>query len=122
LFAFFSWKALSAFIDASDTFFESFPDQKITWESIEEIKPGVVMIKSFQGSGTHTGKPFGFGPFPELPAKGVFCKEDPCHITLTLHKGKIESVSIDCNSGTLCGPPGFYQMIGGNIGPSKPKQ
>ena len=104
---------LPEFLEAVIMIFDSFPDNKMVWDSIEEVQPGEVVVKNFQGRGTHTGKPFGFGPFRALPAKGVVVAEDPCHLTITVVKGKMVKFVIDTYCGDLVGPPGYYQKIGG---------
>lgn len=88
--------------------------QKVRWDSIEEIAPGKVMVKNFVGRGTHTGKPFGFGPFPPIPPTGIVVEEDPCHLLITVSKGKMTKFVIDTYCGDLVGPPGYYQKIGGS--------
>jgi hypothetical protein len=93
----------------------SFPDLKVYWDAVQEIAPNVVMVKSFRGTGTHTGAPFFFGPFPPISATGIYVEEDPCHMTFTIRNGKYINVEADCYSGDLVGPPGFYHKIGGKM-------
>lgn len=61
-----------------DILFRSFPDFHLDFahEHVKEQVDGSVMVNVF-GRGTHTGEPFSFGPFPAIPAKGVFCQNDP---------------------------------------------
>ena len=96
---------------------ESFPDNFVRWESIEEIEPGVVRIQNFYGRSTHIGKPFSFGPYPPIPATGIVVEEDPCHLMITMKKGKMVKFVMDAYHGGLVGPPGHYQKIGGKLAP-----
>ena len=95
--------------------FESFPDQSVSWDSIEEIKPGVVRVVNFTGRSTHIGKPFSFGPYPPIPATGIKVENDPCHLIITMKKKKIAKFVIDAYHGGLVGPPAHYQKIGGKL-------
>jgi hypothetical protein len=55
----------------------SFPDFRLDCTSdMQEQADGSVTVH-VRGRGTHTGEPYGFGPFPAIPAKGVFCQNDP---------------------------------------------
>jgi hypothetical protein len=104
---------LPDFLEAVIMIFESFPDNKMIWDSIEEISPGVVVVTNFQGKGTHTGKPFSFGPFPPIAATGIRVEEDPCHLTINIENNKMTLFVIDTYCGDLVGPPGYYNKIGG---------
>jgi hypothetical protein len=106
---------LPEFLEAVIMMFASFPDNKFVWDSVEEISPGVVLVTNFHGSGTHTGKPFSFGPFPPIAATGIRVKEDPCQLTINVANTKMASIVIDIYSGDLVGPPGYYHKIGGSL-------
>jgi hypothetical protein len=55
----------------------SFPDFRLDCTSdVQEQADGSVTVHVC-GRGTHSGEPYGFGPFPAIPAKGVFCQNDP---------------------------------------------
>jgi hypothetical protein len=55
----------------------SFPNFHLGCTSdLQEQADGSVTVHVF-GRGTHTGEPYGFGPFPAIPAKGVVCQNDP---------------------------------------------
>jgi len=106
---------LSGFLNEVLNLLDSFPDNKMKWDSVQEVAPGVVVVKNFVGRGTHTGKPFGFGPFPKIPATYKVVEEDPCHLTIKIKNGKMSRFIIDTYCGDLVGPPGYYQKIGGNM-------
>jgi hypothetical protein len=95
----------------------------VRWDSIEEIAPGKVKVTNFVGRGTHTGAPYGFGPFPPIPATGIVVEEDPCHLYISVKNGKMTKFVIDTYCGDLVGPPGYYQKIGGkyNVQPVTPE-
>jgi hypothetical protein len=61
-----------------DNTWRSFPDFSIDFasENLKEQADGSVTV-NITARGTHTGEPFGFGPFPAIKAKGVFCQNDP---------------------------------------------
>jgi hypothetical protein len=107
---------LRDFLEAVIKIFESFPDNVMVWDSIEETSPGVVVVTNFQGKGTHTGKPFSFGQFPSIAATGIKVEEDPCHLTITVeHNKKMSMFVVDTYCGDLVGPPGYYNKIGGDL-------
>ena len=111
------------FVEQSKLTFEAFPDFQHNetsirvvvekdgyWEIVCEIKP----------SGTHTGIPYAFGPFPEIPTTGKHVQMDPERLTYTVtaqEGGKglvIQKMSI-LPLGAMTGPAGFYTAIGGVI-------
>ena len=108
---------LSQMLDAVNGVFASFPDSQSRWESVKEVKRNKVVIKGLYSFGTHTGKPFGFGPFKPIPATGKFVKEDPADIILTMSGGKITHLEIDMENvkNAVTGPPGYYMSIGGKL-------
>ena len=103
------------FIATCEALWASFPDNKVSWESVKEIRPGVVLIKDYRAAGTHTGAPYSFGPYKPIPATGKYVEEDPCQLTLHIKKGKVSKFQIDVRDGDLVGPPGYYQKIGGDF-------
>ena len=103
------------FIDSCRAIWASFPDNIMTWDSITEIRPGVVRVKNFKGHATHSGRPYSFGPYPPIKAKGAIVDEKPCHLTFNLKRGKVVSFEINAYHGDLVGPPGYYQQIGGDL-------
>jgi predicted ester cyclase len=92
--------------------FASFPDFAFEWSEPKETQPNVVEIAFFQASGTHTGEPYGFGPYPTLAAKGIKVKNHPEFLLFNISNGKIETVT-NLTSSELTGPPGIYRQIGG---------
>ena len=102
---------------------QSFPDLHYHWKSMS-IKgvngpaskhPGtVVVVKRFFGVGAHTGKPYGFGPYPLVETTGKKCWDSNMDCTFVVQDGKICHVMVDA-FGEVVGPPGFYTQIGGMI-------
>lgn len=92
-----------------------FPDLQFDYESIECNGQDQAIIKGLRVSGTHQG-PYGFGPYPEIPATQIKCQNDPEDVFLWIDPadGKITKVKFIAK-GKLTGPPGFYQQIGGVI-------
>lgn len=88
--------------------FDSFPDMSFTYSTVEEIKPGEVLMRDYIGFGHHTGGPHEFGGNPPVPPSGAFIADEPIHLTLKVNNGRImEMVADTCGDG-LAGPPGFY--------------
>lgn len=60
--------------------FESLPDFKLNIVGpIKEQSDGTVLANMF-ATGTHTGKPYSFGPFPEIDSKGAAITLDPEYV------------------------------------------
>jgi hypothetical protein len=106
----------SEFVDLHERVVKSFPDIRFSHELIEEVSPGIVMIKNVQASGTHTGSPFAFGPYEEINATGMFVRNDPEDMLLTIDM-ETESIPLIhvTAKGKSSGPQGFYEQIGGLI-------
>ena len=90
---------------------DSFPDMVFKWESITPLGNSKYLIKNFTPSGTHTGAPFAFGPYPAIAATNIHA-ELPCDLHLTLRGNQVCESRIS-GEGELIGPPGFYVKIGG---------
>lgn len=95
---------------------ESFPDFHYRFSVPRRSAAGVVIVDSCQGIGTHTGKPYSYGPYPPMDTKHVKVRCDPerfiFHVTpsgTSWHVVKLETFPL----GRFCGPAGFYQKIGG---------
>jgi predicted ester cyclase len=93
--------------------YESFPDQVFNYLEARVVEPDVVVIK-YQWTGTHTGKPFAFGPYDPIPAKGTVVAVDPERCTITLRDGLIVKCRVD-PEGPNTGWHGVYREIGGLI-------
>ena len=88
------------------------------WDSVKEVrgKPNLVHVKNYYGRGTHTGKPFAFGPYPPIEPKGVVVQDEPIQLYLTIDEETSRIIHCDVQAnGNMCGPPGFYTQIGGII-------
>eukprot|EP00934_Nitzschia_sp_Nitz4_P000673 Nitzschia sp. Nitz4//scaffold134_size62860//38414//38962//NITZ4_006331-RA/size62860-processed-gene-0.35-mRNA-1//1//CDS//3329535505//673//frame0 len=105
---------LEAFIESMSTMHASFPDVAVTYDSIEEVRPGEVLVKNVTSHGTHTGAPFGFGPFPPIPKTGKECTSQ-FNVLFTLEKGKLTEALVEPRAGQLMGPANYYLQIGGKI-------
>ena len=106
---------LRDFLEQMGLVYLSFPDYESSWDSIEDGKEeNLVVIKGFVSTGTHTGEPFAFGPFPALPGKGVKIKDDPINLVVTIKEGKIDILRPMVAGGQI-GPASYYTQIGGVI-------
>jgi hypothetical protein len=105
---------LDTWIEDAGKIGSSYPDFHLSYERIIDISPTQAMIVNLQASGTHTGTPYGFGPYPEIPATGLHCKNDFEDVTVTIDpvSGMIICMSFVAK-GPMTGPPGFYDQIGG---------
>ena len=77
------------------------------------MEPNVVVLK-VRWTGTHTGKPYAFGPYEPIPAKGTHVALDPERITVTLQDGLVIKCRVE-PEGPNTGWHGVYQAIGGLI-------
>ena len=103
-----------AFIDESQNLLKSFPDIHFTYEVVKDVVPNVAIVEKLQVTATHTGDPYGFGPYPRIEAKGCKIKNDREDMTVTIdpETGLITRMKVTAH-GRLSGPPGFYEQIGG---------
>ena len=95
-------------------FATAFPDLVVTFDSIEEVKPGVVVVKNFASRGTHKA-PYAFGSFPPVPATNRVVDEEGCQITFKMSRGKVTKFQVDIEGDDLVGPPGYYFRVGGRM-------
>ena len=94
--------------------FASFSDVKWNYESIQEVRPGVVLVENLVVAGTHDREPYKFAHFPPIPTTNKYFVVDPERIYMTTKDGKIakmEVISLGCQTG----PPGIYSLLGGNM-------
>lgn len=95
--------------------FASFPDISFAWTETNTLDDGTVSSK-VAVSGTHTGAPFGFGPFPPIEATGIKCQNDPEYVEFITEGDKIKTMKVVAPKGSVkSGPPGFYVQIGGKM-------
>lgn len=95
------------FWDSMLGIFSAVPDLSFSFTSIEEVKPGIVLIENYIGAGHHTGNSMEFPPHPPIPPTGAYIADDPIHVTLKIRHGKVMDVHADTGGG-VAGPPGFY--------------
>ena len=96
--------------------YRSFPDLHFSYKSIKETKPNCVFVDGIEATGTHTGEPYTFVPgvFPAIPAAGTRVKNDEESSLFKMRDGKIGTWEIVA-FGSLTGPAGFYEQIGGSL-------
>lgn len=69
---------LDGFLEEWEKIFKSFPDFSMRVEGgIREQEADGTVIAVFCVSGTHTGAPYCFGPFPEIEATNIKANNDP---------------------------------------------
>jgi predicted ester cyclase len=73
---------ITDFLDETLKMYHSFPDFHYHIETITERPDdnGTVVVVRGYATGTHTGAPFGFGPYPEIAAKGTRVVLDPEYV------------------------------------------
>jgi predicted ester cyclase len=73
---------ITDFLDETLKMYYSFPDFHYHIETITERPDdnGTVVVVRGYATGTHTGAPFGFGPYPEIAAKGTRVVLDPEYV------------------------------------------
>jgi len=95
--------------------FASFPDIHCEWSERSELNDGTVTSKVVV-TGTHTGAPFGFGPFPPIEATGIKCQNDPECVEWIVEGDKLKEMKVTSPEGsTKTGPSGLYVQIGGRM-------
>ena len=108
---------LQDFVNQMVVVYASFPDYDSHWESVkEDPSSGSVMIKNFTSSGTHTGAPFAFGPFPPVAAQGAAIKDDPIDLHVLLNDAQDKVVAVKpVTHGAQIGPASYYAQVGGML-------
>ena len=103
-----------SFMEENRMVLKCFPDINFAYKSVKDIAPNVAFIDKLCVTATHTGAPYGFGPYPAIEPKGYKIKNDPEDTTITIdpETGLITRMKIVAH-GRLSGPPGFYEQIGG---------
>lgn len=100
--------------------FDSFPNLHFFWRymKISGVDPEtgctIVKVKDYYGEGRHTGTPYTFEPFPDIPATGINVRDANIELQFLVKNDKVAKMIIDAD-GQLVGPPGFYTKIGGVI-------
>ena len=64
------------FIEEWHRIYKAFPNVSVSCTEMKAIRPDCVTA-IFQVEGTHTGGPYCFGPFPEIPKSGIHVRLDP---------------------------------------------
>jgi predicted ester cyclase len=63
---------MPGFVAEMEKVFQSFPDFQFQIHSVQEQPDdGNTVLVRVNAVGTHTGLPFAFGPYPEIPATGI---------------------------------------------------
>lgn len=100
------------FLGVLEDLFKSFPDFHIKRVPAELQRDGSVVFRGLVASGTHTGEPYGFGPYEAIPPEGKKFVNDEEELQLFFRDGKI-SRYVFLTVGKLSGPPGVYTQLGG---------
>ena len=118
---------LSEYLESWKATLESFPDFTLEM-NLNDVNPAecrtpentddgttIVYIRNVRAKGTHTGKPYSFGPFPEVPAKGTFVRDvTPNTNAMRIRNGKVYRIDVKMDeSGGESGPAYFYEQVGG---------
>ncbi|CAB9517117.1 expressed unknown protein [Seminavis robusta] len=93
--------------------YEGFENILFTYESIEEVRPGEVLVEHLVVTGTHTAD-LRVMDFPVIPATNRHVVLDPERLWFTLKDGKIHRMEVTA-LGNLTGPPGLYVSVGGKL-------
>jgi len=101
--------------------YKSFPDMKFSYGSISVPRDNknAVILDNVRCCGTHTGAPYSMVPglFPDIEATGTYCINDEERFILKLDEnGKVRSMEVVA-LGSVTGPAGFYEQIGGSMVP-----
>ena len=108
---------LREYLDEYRRIMLSFPDFTLECRGVKRVsgKPNKFCLEFLQASGTHTGEPYGFGPYPEVPTSNIKFRNDPERVIFTVDPARGNKVSnlLIIPSGEMTGPPGIYKQIGG---------
>ena len=93
----------------------SFPDIRFIADHYMSMPDGRLKLE-LRVVGTHTGAPYGFGPFSPIPPAGTKVQNGPETLTFKFDEkyNMIREVSIPVTE-TYSGPPGLYAQIGGRM-------
>ena len=103
---------LEDFADGMVEIFASFPDFRFRRHTVKASRNGTVTASNSCACGTHTGKPFGFGPFEAIEPSGKFVQNDPEDVIVSFRDGKICRYDVH-SRGFMTGPAGIYSQLGG---------
>ena len=107
---------METFAQIMEGIHKSFPDVYFQYKNISESPddPNMVLVDGFFCTATHTGELYAFAPgVPAIPAKGIAVKNDEENFYFTMKDGKIDAVEL-LAFGSLTGPAGLYEQIGGD--------
>jgi ketosteroid isomerase-like protein len=90
----------------------SFPDLKFRCHTLSMTSSGQVLVANNVLTGTHTGKPYSFGPCEEIAPTGKCVANDPTDLFVSFRDGKISRCDIYAR-GPMTGPMGLYTQLGG---------
>lgn len=91
----------------------SFPDLAFTNLQYQYNPDTCKVHVTFDVSGTHTGKPYGFGPYPEIETSGIKCLNPNESAILEINEEGLVQKFVVTTPSELSGPAGFYSQIGG---------
>eukprot|EP00934_Nitzschia_sp_Nitz4_P004939 Nitzschia sp. Nitz4//scaffold299_size22801//20930//21568//NITZ4_008540-RA/size22801-processed-gene-0.54-mRNA-1//-1//CDS//3329546357//4929//frame0 len=103
----------SDFFEELEKVWKSFPDFSIEGEYYEVRPDGVIVAHKFVPKGTHTGAPYGCGPYDAIPASGKKVVNAPETVYFYCRDGKVCRHIVIYNEGDMSGPAGFYTQLGG---------
>jgi predicted ester cyclase len=74
-----SHMSLRDYLEDYELLVQSFPDLDFEAKGLRKVlgSKNEIEFPFFQAKGTHTGKAYGFGPYPEVPTSGLKVKNDP---------------------------------------------
>jgi len=96
-----------------DKFYRSFPDAEVFPTNFQTTLNTVSM--DITAMGTHTGEPFGFGPFEAIPATHKRVEHPVTQICVTFGNDNKISRIVATNTDDTCGPAYYYEQIGGML-------
>lgn len=90
---------------------ESLPDYHFEYRKAVGHR-GAVVLKVVRAGGTHSGTPFGYGPFAPLSPTGKFVENDPEEVYFFFREGE-EKISkiMSFATGEFSGAPGLYAQL-----------
>lgn len=105
------------FLAEMTNMYKSFPDLSMRrYGKIEQVPSKIehaftVKCAQVQTKGTHTGAPYGFGPFPAMPAEGKSITTEGTEMALTVDDRTRKIIKVEKPG--MSGPGAIYTQVGG---------
>lgn len=101
-------------VGETPSLFASFPDFQFRFAATKAVDEDTIVLCDVIASGTHTGAPFGFGPYDPIEASGKYVENDPEDIYIHFEGTKMRRHDL-VSKGEMVGPFGMYSQLPGSF-------